>query len=155
MDTKKKMNWVDIVVSLAAYGLAIFVFVYSESFKKTQDNSLNPAVWPRIICGLLCIAATVQLINALKGKISTCITVKNKKEVITAIIAVILYVMLLKSVGYIICSVLLMVVLLIIFREKKPWIYVVLPVVTTGAAWFMFHSLLRVPLPAGFLRFLG
>lgn len=155
MDTNKKKNWVDIVVSLAAYGLTVFVFVYSESFKKTQDNSLNPAVWPRIICVLLCIVATIQLVNVLRGKVSTSITVNNKKEVFIAIGAILLYAILLKGVGYIICSALLMIGLLLIFRIKKIWAYVVLPVVTTALAYFLFHSLLRVPLPTGLLEFLG
>ena len=154
MDSVKKRNWIDIVVSLCVYALTVFVFVYSASFKETADNSLNPDVWPRIVCVLMSLAATAQLVNALRGKLTTEVTVANKKEVIAAIALIILYAVLLKPVGYIITSIVLMVCLLGLFRVKKVWVYIVLPVVTTAAAYYLFHSLLRVPLPAGLLTFL-
>ena len=59
MDAKKGKKWVDIIVSLLVYALAIFVFVASASFKPTADASLNPDVWPRIIAVLMCLVATV------------------------------------------------------------------------------------------------
>ena len=155
MESTKKRNWIDIVVSLAVYAVTIFVFVYSASFKATADNSLNPDLWPRIICVLMSVAATVQLANALRGKLTTSVTVANKKEVIIAIGLIILYAVLLKPVGYILCSLILMVCLLKLFRVKKVWVYLVLPLATTLASYYLFHMLLLVPLPKGLLAFLG
>jgi len=155
VETTKKKNWIDIIVSLSVYVLTVLVFVGSASFKETADNSLNPDVWPRIICVLMSLAATVQLVNALRGKISTEVTVANKREVLIAIVLIILYGLLLNAVGYILCSIALMVCLLLIFRVKKPWVYIVLPAATTLVSYYLFHSLLRVPLPEGLLTFLA
>lgn len=155
MDSNKKKNWVDIAVSLLAYALSVFVFTVSASFKHTADASLNPDVWPRIICVLMCLVATVQLVNAVRGKVAIHVTVANKKEVFCAIALIILYAVLLKPVGYILCSVVLMVCLLWLFHMKKLWVYIVLPVVTTLVTYYCFHNMLRVPLPKGLLTFLG
>ena len=155
MDAKKWKNWVDIIVSLLVYALAIFVFVASASFKPTADASLNPDVWPRIIAVLMCLVATVQLMNALRGRVTTHVVVANPKEVLCAIALIILYSALLKPVGYIVCSIVLMVCLLRLFHTKGLWIYLVLPVATTLVTYYCFHNLLRVPLPEGLLAFLG
>jgi putative tricarboxylic transport membrane protein len=155
MNSEKQKNWIDLIVSCSIYVLTAAVFFLSSSFKATADNSLNPDVWPRIICVLLCIVATIQLVNVLRGKLSTHVTVANKKEVFCAIGLIILYGVFLKRLGYILCSVILMVCLLFLFRTKKVWVYFVLPIVTVLLSYYLFHSLLRVPLPAGVLSFLG
>ena len=155
MDPQQKRNWIDIAVSLLVYALAVLVFIASASFKATADASLNPDVWPRIVCVLMCLVATVQLVNALRGKIATNVTVANKKEVLAAIALIVLYGLLLRTVGYVLCSLVLMVCLLKLFHTKKLWVYIVLPLATTLVSYYCFHVMLRVPLPKGLLAFLG
>ena len=148
----RKINWADICVSLALYGLTVFVFINSSHFKKTLDRSLNPAVWPRIICVLLCIMATIQLVNALRGKITIEASFSNMWRVVAAMVLILAYAFLLKKVGFIVCSLVLLVGLLLIFDVKKKWVYVVLPVVTIALVYYLFKVMLRVPLPKGILK---
>lgn len=154
MDSKQKTNWVDLIVCMMAYGLSAFVFIYSATFKKPVDDSLGPAMWPRILCVLLCIAATVQLVNVLRGKITSKVVVENKKEVFLACVLIILYGILLKSVGYIICTIILSFCFLKIFRVRKWPVLILIPLLTALISFYLFDSLLRVPLPAGLLQFI-
>ncbi len=148
----RKINWADICVSLALYALSVFVFVYSSGFKKTMDRSLNPSVWPRIICALLCLMATIQLVNALRGKVTINASFSNFWRVLVAMAMLIAYALLLKKIGFIVCSLVLMIGLLLLFDVKKKWIYVVLPVVTIALVYYLFKNMLRVPLPKGILK---
>lgn len=149
---KRKINWADICVSFALYALSAFVFINSAGFKKTMDRSLNPAVWPRIICVLLCLMATIQLVNALRGKITMEASFANFPRVLIAIAMLIAYALLLKKIGFIICSLVLLVGLLLLFDVKKKWVYIVLPIVTVALVYYFFKVVLRVPLPKGLLK---
>ena len=93
--------------------------------------------------------------NDLRGRVTTHVVVANPKEVLCAIALIILYSALLKPVGYIVCSIVLMVCLLRLFHTKGLWIYLVLPVATTLVTYYCLPNLLRVPLPEGLLAFLG
>lgn len=155
MESKRKKNWVDICVSIVLYLLSIFVFIQSGTMQESIDNALNPSAWPRIICTLLCIAATVQLINALRGRITTKVTIENKTQVFSVMGLVLLYAIFLKSVGFIICTVFILLIILWIFRIRKAIQLIFIPILTTGLIYFLFHYLLRVPLPGGWLKFLA
>ena len=148
----RKIDWADIAVSIALYGLSVFVFVNSAGFKKTMDRSLNPAVWPRVICVLLCLMATILLVQALTGRVRIEASFANMGRVCIAMAMILAYAFLLKKVGFIICSLVLLVGLLLIFDVKKKWVYVVLPVVTIALVYYLFKVMLRVPLPKGLLK---
>lgn len=154
MKSTQKRNLIDIAVSIACYALTAFVFIYSASFRHSIDNSLAPAVWPRILCVLLSLCATIQLVNVLRGKIKASVVINNKKEVFLSAALIILYGICLEPVGYILCTVLLLFCLLKIFRIKKKLTLILTPLLTAVLSYYLFHSMLQVPLPAGLLKFI-
>lgn len=115
----QKKDIIDIVVSVAVYIVSVLVFNLSASFKESPDASLNPSMWPRIIALILCIMATIQLINAFREKLTVNVKIENTKEVILSIIFIILYGLCLKRLGYIIDTIVLLIVLLKIFHTDK------------------------------------
>ena len=58
---------------------------------------------------------------------------------------------LLKSVGFIIMTTLLMVVSMHLLGNRRLWQFVVIPVVFSTAIYLLFSGLLNVPLPAGII----
>ncbi len=151
---QKTKNLVDISVSVALYCLTVYVFYESGKFRPSVGNALNSDAWPRLICVFLFIAATVQLINALRGKVVCHITMENKKEVFLVILLLVLYCFLLMPVGFLLCTLVLLISLLWIFKIRSPLPLTILPLATTGVIYLLFSLVLRVPLPNGLLAFI-
>jgi len=154
METKRKKNWIDICVAIVLYLLSVYVFIESSNFPESNDNALNPSAFPRILCVLLCIAATALLINALRGKITTNVTIDNKLQVFLVIGLIVLYAIFLKSVGFILCTAVIVFLILWLVKIRKPLPLILIPIFGTGLIFFLFDLLLQVPLPPGLLRFL-
>ena len=65
--------------------------------------------------------------------------------------ALLVWYVLLKSVGFIIMTTLLMVVSMYLLGNRRLWQFVVIPVVFSTAIYLLFSGLLNVPLPAGII----
>lgn len=152
MKSGSSKNIIDLVVSICMYGVSVLVFVLTSSFRPSIDGSLGPAVWPRILAVLLFVVATIQLINVLRGKVKTEVHIDNPKEVVIACVLIVAYGLLLKPVGYIVMTAILLISLLWLFHERKPLVMILTPVIVIALSYYLFHSLLRVPLPDGILE---
>ena len=180
MNSNKKRDLIAGIGFIAIAALIILIGIpYGvQEPKKIKFVALSPSYYPRLVCYcLLCIGALLVATRLFKifdndsaayhavidhpvanhpvvnrpGQSSGTLT---KQLVSLTIIAVILlfYYLSLESLGFIVSSSIVLLVLLLIAGERKPWAIALLPaLLPVGIYWFFTH-VANIPIPTGILE---
>lgn len=110
----------------------------------------GPGMWPLVVCLALATAGVVLVIRDRKG--STSGESVNHRTLLHVGTTLVVYVLLLSSVGFLVSTVLFMTYWLR-FLARERWLLTgCIAVVGTGLLYVLFVHLLGVPLPVGILR---
>ncbi len=143
----------DLIITLVIAGVCLYMLGASESFKFLSK------LFPRIIAGATLLACIAQMVFAVRKAR----TAQPKKSAKTgagaynhlAIIAVtIAYIVALPFLGFIICTVALMVSIPLFLGYRNKVVIAVLALALTLSFYLVFKTFFYVPLPQGILTFI-
>ncbi len=146
----------DIVVALILIAVCSAVLIYSLSFP-VSDRSVGVATFPRILAGLLIGLSVLQIILVLlkvDGGVRSPFRIPKRTMVLicSSMGMVILYILILKLLGFLLATILLMAALVILFGERSLLRILAVSFSVTIAIYLIFHILARVPFPEGVIE---
>ena len=147
-----------VVLVIAIIGLLLVPSQIPLS-KVAQGSQLGPRFVPTVMLAAAAIFCVLSIIAEAyswlaKGKsLQPCplASLQQYSKVALMVAALLVWYVLLKSVGFIIMTTLLMVVSMHLLGNRRLWQFVVIPVVFSTAIYLLFSGLLNVPLPAGII----
>jgi putative tricarboxylic transport membrane protein len=149
----------DSLIGLGFLILAIATFVSSQGFAPAPGQPVGPALFPTIISIVLAIASATLIVRSLKASgprtwISASPDLLHPRVLMGFLlvpISVIFYLLASGSLGFIFCSVIILLALFLVFGVR--WLTATsASVLVSLAIFFLFERLLAVPLPRGFLE---
>lgn len=138
----------DAIGAVIWLSLAGAVFVLSAEFPAGPGET-GPAFYPRVIAGLIALFAVVQLVRSLAGddRRSHEITLGSTRRVVGVTVAVLAYVLLLPWLGFVVATVLFLIVGMRYSGVASPLRIAVVAVGLTLGLHYVFGVFLRIPLP--------
>ena len=131
------------------FAVSIFFFLGAKGME--GDSGL----FPKILSGLIFVLTFVEL-----GVVLTNRTKESKKKeerslrkLLFIIVLSILYVVLIKPLGFVVSTFLFLTGSMILLEVKNKKIAVLVPIITVVLIYFVFKILLKVQIPVGFLGF--
>lgn len=139
------------LISVAVIYLVVIIF-FVQSFSLKQDAGF----FPRILSVCIGILNTIELLKILKG--NQVVSKKKKEEVelkkLYAILGVsTLYILGLKPLGFIVSSLVYLMIMMHLLNVKSKKVVVLASVATVLIIYVSFGVLLKVPMPKGILGF--
>jgi putative tricarboxylic transport membrane protein len=146
----------DIIAGIIGITIGAYVIVKGLGFPEDHVMKIGPSFFPNFLASGLIICSLVLLIKALLGQSIgeyNPITWSNMgiRRICVAIIYIVVYCAVLKTIGFIIASVLFVILFMRMFGKQKIWKYAVYPFAITGGVYLVFEILLKLTLPAGLL----
>lgn len=134
---------------------AAFFFVYAGTFQTLPGQlDIGPAAFPRLVCVGLALCGVLLIVSEMKSKDTTPAELFNVKFFI-GIATAVGYFLLLKPLGFVIASMLaVLIMMLLLLNEplKKAWpLIVIVSIAAPIALQLIFGVFLKVPLPEGIL----
>lgn len=149
------------IVPAIILALIAFAYILSIGFNAPEGGVLNPAYYPRLLIYII-LFMTVSLIISefIKNKKvgtekseDSCDNKNASKREITLtlkfILAIVLYSLLLKVLGFVIATVLFLISAMMILGYKNYKNMVILTVIITAIVYFGFTNILNVRFPSG------
>lgn len=136
----------DRIVAALLVAFTVFIFVYTESFPETAQ-ALDPGVeaFPRIVAGLIGILALVLLARPRAWESFP--TGSGAMRVIGTVVLVFLYYLAIQPLGFVITTSIFLILHLLLIGVRKPMPIIVVTVVGGFGIFYLFRSVLDVPLP--------
>ena len=152
MDQQSK---IDIGVATLLIILSAVVFILSSGYPVPKSGLPVNAV-PRMLAGIIIVLSGALVINALKNTVKRPLCfegfTKGSKLILIVIGLLIGYILILKRLGFIISSILLMAILLLVFGERRKLILTIVPIGFVISLYIIFQKFAMVPLPKGILK---
>ena len=151
MRLKKKKPFSELVIGLGCIALGVAVFIMAGDLQKVRLG-IGPAGFPKFISVVLGILGLAQTVMALSFGVEAPKFDVDKKAAtlfIAAVAAVMVYVMLVTTVGFVLLTPILMVVMMYLFGERHFGKMAVIAIVTTAIVWLLFTEVFMIFLPAG------
>ncbi|MBQ7785807.1 MAG: tripartite tricarboxylate transporter TctB family protein [Clostridia bacterium] len=148
---KKKKPFSELVIGLGCIALGVAVFIMAGDLQKVRLG-IGPAGFPKFISVVLGILGLAQTVMALSSGVEAPKFDVDKKAAtlfIAAVAAVVVYVMLVTTVGFVLLTPILMVVMMYLFGERHFGKMAVIAIVTTAIVWLLFTEVFMIFLPAG------
>lgn len=136
----------DRIAAVALMVLAAVIFASTFTFPP-PGQPLDPGVGaiPRIVAGVIFLMAFVPLMRPTEGEpLPRGMAAVRVVGTLTLLLG---YTLLLDEIGFVITSVLFLVLELLLVGVRRPIPLVALPVLTSFGLFFLFRSVLDVPLP--------
>jgi putative tricarboxylic transport membrane protein len=144
-----------------SFWLIFALIVIADSYRLGLGTLQRPGpgfvfFWAGVFLGILSLVTTLR---AWGGKKTEEFEVsifgkQNKMKIVLVLISVFLYAIFLEKLGFMLLTLLLLIFLLL-FIEKKSWLYATLASIAMSAgAYLIFEIWLKSQLPKGFLEFL-
>jgi hypothetical protein len=168
MKKTKTVAFTNLIGAILFIALGVWAWIQTGTFQTVKGSYVQAATFPRIMIAGMLIFAVALLIQS----VYALMTMKEKdmlaapaesinpikdKGVLGAfgvILLCILFTVLFKSVGYIICSALISVIIMYMIG-KRNWVQMILVAVLVPLGmWFIFYKVLTVNIPMGPLQFL-
>jgi len=161
MTTKQQ----DFIVAVLFIVTALLMLLVAIPFgvvepKKVKFDALNPSYYPRIVSYCLLVFGVVLLIVRIAAKSATDTTQSSKKDSgdinlkrllwIAGILA--FYYLSLPTLGFVLSSMIVLLLLLLIAGESSPWTLICLPIVLPFGLYYFFVKVANIPIPAGILE---
>ncbi len=160
------MKRISDVISIIFIAIAATFFVMAGSFPEGSNGATGPGWFPRIMCVIIILLSVINLVTtnidfAAKSEeekqkdrsIALKLLSKDNMIVWVTIIATLLYVLGIQYVGFVVSSIVYMLVMNLYYKVpeiNKPAAFII-PFAVTGVLYYVFTNLLHVVLPSGFL----
>jgi putative tricarboxylic transport membrane protein len=136
----------DRITGLLLLGLAVFVFVYSGTLPPpVQDLDPGPGFFPRMLAVLIGVLALVPLLKPQdwdplpRGIVAW--------HVIGTVLLLFGYALLVDTAGFVITTVVFVLAELLLLGARRPLTLIAMPLVVGLGLFYLFRSVLDVPLP--------
>ncbi len=151
------MRFNDAILGILAILVGIVVFIHSQSFPPMTDGHPGPSLFPSVISTLFIIVGIVLCFHGHKSRLPMFtklpeLDAKGFGNIAMTLLSVVFFILFSERLGFLLTSFVCMIVLMLILKTR---LFVALPV-AGGMSLFIytiFHKLLMVPLPRGFLYF--
>jgi putative tricarboxylic transport membrane protein len=146
----------DIISGCIGIIIGVYVILKGLTFPADLIMKVGPSFFPNFLAAGLIICSIILLIKAVLGHSIgeyDPISWSNMgiRRVCVAIVYIVVYCAVLKILGFIIASILFVIVFMRMFGKQEWWKYAVYPVAITGGVYLVFEILLKLTLPAGLL----
>jgi putative tricarboxylic transport membrane protein len=140
-------------IVLLIFGAVVVIssFWLDKSF---ISYDIGPAIYPRILGVIVILLSVMMFIRPAQDGEPEKIRVFGKKFFLI-IIPMMIYILMLKPVGFIVSTMLAMILMIRAMGEKRIFNIVLYATITPVVLYFMFSFLLHVPLPKGILSFIA
>ena len=153
-----KLKNLNIIFAGLLIVLAGVFYYYTDTFKILPGQAdIGPKAFPRAVCICLIVLAVLLIIEEVRKNDDTRIVLFNYKFLI-GVVTAFLFLVLFRPVGFVPCAIVAIFVMEILLLNepfKKAWPLVVsVAILAPIALQLIFGTLLKVPLPKGWLSFL-
>ncbi len=150
------MKKTNIVFSLISIAFASAILIITQSWPQSRDGVPGPAVFPRIIaCIIICCALVVLIRTLINKEEDTVVEYKSKDSlrVYITMAALIVYFLLMKYLGFLIDTVIMLTCFFAWFSKKKLITCIIISVVSSLIIFVIFSKGLNVSMRYGLLYF--
>jgi putative tricarboxylic transport membrane protein len=152
MTIKKNIGFYFAIIILL---FASFMFWQSFDYKYYTEFGPGPGLLPRWLNGGLIILTLIYIFQSVTKDVVLSSDVLPKKDVLKKVLSfpatLIMFILIVNFTGFMIAGTAMIFILL--FKEYKWYIALGISAVTTGFLFFVFKTLLLVPLPVNILGF--
>ena len=155
----------NLVGGLIFLTIGLWAFIKTQSFQTIKNAYVQPALFPQIISiGLIIFAAAVCLISVYKlmamkedddwASPAPSINILKNKGIQGAAIVLalcVLYVALFDTLGYVICSAIIAIVIMFLIGKRNPKVMLLVGILVPLVMWIIFYKVLAVNIPMGVL----
>lgn len=144
----------DLILGIVGIVLSGIVFIVSSNYDNYMYDVVGGGGFPRILAGIViicCIAIIAQYLTSKKKKKPEEDPKKDTRAALLLVIGVIAYTLLLETVGYLVCTLVMVAYLLWIQGERRPKVLLTSTCVICGFLYIIFVLVLQVKMPTGFL----
>lgn len=146
----------DAVTGTGVIAFAIFVLIYSVGFPPAKGADFGPALFPRILAGILLVLGILVVFRAMRERsgVQDCddqgetltLTPAGWRNLIITVIAVVTYIAVVSRTGFILTTVVFLFVLMKTYGLSALK-GIIAACLITGSVYVLFSILLRVVLP--------
>ena len=144
----------DRIISVLSFAFGLTVFIMANAFARSGEGIIgNPAMYPRILAVAMMVLSVVLFIRSFFTKDedthqSFTFTVEGMLNVAIGVSILLAYVYILVPVGFILSTAAFVLISLLFFKASiKQSLILFVPI--TLSVYFVFATLLNVPLPSG------
>jgi putative tricarboxylic transport membrane protein len=150
----------DAIVGLVLIIFSIVMIALTASFPDFPGQKYGPSLFPRILCAGLIVCGGMLMWNGLNARragapwLEIAPWAKEPRRLATFVLVLVLlliYIFAAETVGFIPLA-LLFLVTLFVWLGVRPWIAAATAIAGTFTIYWFFATLLRVPLPRGWLN---
>jgi putative tricarboxylic transport membrane protein len=143
-------------VLVAIFGIWIIWVANGYGLRGLSPDSLGPSAYPKALGAAFVVLGVILTVVSFKNRLET--EEENKpflqsggKRVLAILVTGLFYTFLLETVGYMICTVALILVIMLVTGERNKKKMAIISVSITIGLYFAFKELFMVLLPSGFL----
>ena len=136
----------DAVIGPMIVILCIVGFFYTHSLNLQSMVGLSPAAFPKWLFGLMAICGVFIFLESRKLAVHTPASFRWK-TLLGTILLLIVYAYAFEYVGFIISTIVFLVLALYLFEEKRPKILISVPLVASFTIYYLFTEFFLIPLP--------
>lgn len=150
------MKKADIIAGLLGLSLSFYIIIQSGKFPEDNVLLLGPSFFPRILAVLMLVMSTTLIITALLGKSARTaekLDIRDpgiQRSIIT-LAATVIYLLLLKPVGFIVDTIVYLIFLMYLLKLRNYLQMVLVAVGVSVAVYYVFRVALNITLPLGIL----
>ena len=150
------MKKTNIAFSIISVAFAAAILIITSSWPQSRNGVPGPAVFPRIIaCIIICCALVVLIRTLISKEDDTTVeyATKDSLRVYITMAALVVYFLLLKPLGFLIDTCVMLTCFFAWFSKKKLYICVVISLISSLAVFLLFSKGLNVSMRFGLLYF--
>lgn len=150
------MKKTNVVFSSLAMVFAGFVFFVTRAWPKSKDGVPGPAVFPRIVAGIILCCSVAVLVRTLLSKddgSGTSYGTRDQLRVYMTMGALFVYFILMRYLGFIIDSAIMLTCFFAWFSRKRLWQCVIIAIASSLVIYLVFAKCLNVSMRFGLLYF--
>ena len=146
----KKTRFADLVVGVLFIVLGIAVYI-GASRLQTVKLGIGPGGFPRFISVFMEILGVCMTVSVLKDGMPRPefkIEAKSLIPLLASIALCIVYVSVVSTVGFVLCTPVLLFAMMLLFGSRKYLQCIIISIVTTAVIWLLFTKVFMIFLPA-------
>ncbi len=152
----------NIVTSVVFILFGAFMVYVAQGIKTVMKNDAGSGYVPKFIGSLIVVVAVAKLIISLLSKDPS----NKEKDAgwgdrfggIGTIVLMVLYMIALEPVGFLVSTTMYLFLQILLLSDKtnrKPGLFAIVSLVTSGFVYLLFNYVIQVPMPNGILSYLG
>ena len=148
------MKTADRIVPFLLLGLGIFVLWQASKITFFSDELLGPAFFPQFLAGFIIFLGLLLFLRTFLVSEFPRVEIEIQGIVKIAVIILlsIIYLLTIETVGFLMTTPILLFALMMILTRGNLISKVIFSVMFPIAAWFVFKTFLKIPLPRGLLQ---